>query len=289
MYKTHWLCNLWQLLIGNVCECSGGWWGGEGCSLDEWSNRWCHNTSHADRGCKLNCHHYSIYIRHTQNWFLVTRELGVLLTLVFMATVWTINEPHLPKKKRPRCYVKSPTAQDVFRLIPRLISYTGVTGRWGLLSHAQNAVSWLALSKTSISRSSSKAASLRAVVLCAAIFCSKVDHNRRVLSMHKRLCAHIQSAGGTRSIIMYMAWFEYDSKWGQGLGTTLVCPGRGSCYGCLFVWRSSLCMRMSTMVYTAMLQKPLNYSNTCESRYNKKYWCKCIFVKWRLWCLLVPN
>ena len=90
---------------------------------------------------------------------------------------------HISLKKRPRCYVKSPTAQDAFRLIPGLISCTRVTGRWGLLSHAQNAVSWLALSKISISRSSSKAPSLRAVVLCAAIFRSKVDHNCRVLSL----------------------------------------------------------------------------------------------------------
>ena len=31
--------------------------------------------------------------------------------------------------------------------VPCLISCTGVTGRWGLLSHAQNVVRWLALSK----------------------------------------------------------------------------------------------------------------------------------------------
>ena len=43
-------------------------------------------------------------------------------------------------KNRPRCYAKSPTAQDVFRPLPRLISYVGVTRRWGLLSHVQNDV-----------------------------------------------------------------------------------------------------------------------------------------------------
>ena len=32
-----------------------------------------------------------------------------------------------------------------FRPIPSLISCAGVTGRWLLLSHAQNAVMWLAL------------------------------------------------------------------------------------------------------------------------------------------------
>ena len=54
---------------------------------------------------------------------------------------------HISLKNRLRCYVKSPTAQDVFRPIPGLISYTGVTRRGGLLSHARNAVRWLVLSK----------------------------------------------------------------------------------------------------------------------------------------------
>ena len=54
------------------------------------------------------------------------------------------------KKYRPRCYVKSPTAQDAFRPIPGLISCAGVTGRWELLYHAQNTVRWLALSKRSV-------------------------------------------------------------------------------------------------------------------------------------------
>ena len=53
----------------------------------------------------------------------------------------TINEPHLPEQKdRPRCYVKSSTAQNTFLPIPGLISCAGVTGRWELLFHAQNAV-----------------------------------------------------------------------------------------------------------------------------------------------------
>ena len=34
----------------------------------------------------------------------------------------------------------SPTVPDVFQQIPGLISCAGVTGRWGLLSHAQNTV-----------------------------------------------------------------------------------------------------------------------------------------------------
>ena len=58
----------------------------------------------------------------------------------------TINEPHCPKE-RPRCYVRSLTLQDAFQPISDLISCAGVTRRWGLLSHAQNAVRWLALSR----------------------------------------------------------------------------------------------------------------------------------------------
>ena len=50
---------------------------------------------------------------------------------------------HISLKNRPWCYTKSPTAQDAFRPIPGLISCTGVTRRWGLLSRAQNAVRWL--------------------------------------------------------------------------------------------------------------------------------------------------
>ena len=49
-----------------------------------------------------------------------------------------------------RCYVKSPTVQDVFWPVPGLISCAGAIGRWGLLSHSQNAVRWLALSKRSV-------------------------------------------------------------------------------------------------------------------------------------------
>ena len=45
---------------------------------------------------------------------------------ICMNNQWTT----FPYKKRPRCYVKSPTAQDVFRPIPGLINCTGVTGRW---------------------------------------------------------------------------------------------------------------------------------------------------------------
>ena len=52
---------------------------------------------------------------------------------------------HISLKNRPRCYTKSPTAQDTFQSIPGLISCTRVTGRLGLLFHAENGVRWLAL------------------------------------------------------------------------------------------------------------------------------------------------
>ena len=47
-----------------------------------------------------------------------------------------ISPPPPQKKKRKaglvRYYAKSPAMQDVFWLIPGLISCVGVTGRWGL-------------------------------------------------------------------------------------------------------------------------------------------------------------
>ena len=57
---------------------------------------------------------------------------------------------HTSLKNRPRCYVRSPAVQDAFQPISGLISCSGVTRRWGLLSHAQNAVRWLVLSKRSV-------------------------------------------------------------------------------------------------------------------------------------------
>ena len=43
-----------------------------------------------------------------------------------LSQVGTVHdESYLP---RPRCCVKSPTAQDVFQPIPGLVSYAGVTG-----------------------------------------------------------------------------------------------------------------------------------------------------------------
>ena len=47
---------------------------------------------------------------------------------------------HISLKNWPRCYANPPAVLDVFRPLPGLISYAGVTGRWGLLSHAQNDV-----------------------------------------------------------------------------------------------------------------------------------------------------
>ena len=55
------------------------------------------------------------------------------------------DERHLHEIGRPRCYVKSPTMQYTFQSIPGLISCVGVTKRWGLLSHAQNAVRSLSI------------------------------------------------------------------------------------------------------------------------------------------------
>ena len=39
--------------------------------------------------------------------------------------------PHLPKKDRPRCYAKSPTAQDAFEPTPGFVSCAGGDRGWG--------------------------------------------------------------------------------------------------------------------------------------------------------------
>ena len=54
-------------------------------------------------------------------------------------------EPQLPEKGKPRCDAKSPTTQDMLRLIPGFDNHL-FCRRWGLRVHAQNAVRWLGLS-----------------------------------------------------------------------------------------------------------------------------------------------
>ena len=51
------------------------------------------------------------------------------------------------KKLDTRNFYESNLTEARFKIIPGLFSCTGVTGRWGLLSHAQNVVRWLVLSK----------------------------------------------------------------------------------------------------------------------------------------------
>ena len=53
--------------------------------------------------------------------------------------------------------------------IPGLISCTGVTERWGLLSHAQSAVKWLACLIQKVGRNPLKASSIHAVVFHSKI------------------------------------------------------------------------------------------------------------------------
>ena len=81
-----------------------------------------------------------------------------------------INKPHLPKTG----LVKSPSTQDAFRQIPGFIQLCWGEWEMGLLSHAQNAVRWLALciiQKVGISTSNSP--SLQEAVLqeAVSVFC----------------------------------------------------------------------------------------------------------------------
>ena len=45
----------------------------------------------------------------------------MLATYTLYLFVWTINEPHVPKKNRPSCYAKSPTVQDKFWPLTKFI------------------------------------------------------------------------------------------------------------------------------------------------------------------------
>ena len=92
-------------------------------------------------------------------------DLGTRLTLLDLCTHVNCNEllftyidmvPTLHVRVStnhislgPRCYANLSTQQDAYWPIPGLISCAGMTGKWWPLSHAQNAVRWLALSKRS--------------------------------------------------------------------------------------------------------------------------------------------
>ena len=78
-------------------------------------------------------HHLQLLISYNMS---VQREKGACR---IWSLAWTINQPY----KNRLC--KSHPGHILANT--RLIGCTGVTGRWGLLSHAQNAVRWLALSK----------------------------------------------------------------------------------------------------------------------------------------------
>ena len=75
------------------------------------------------------------------------------------------------KKSRPRCYAKSSIAQDAFQ--PGLISSAGVTRRSELLSYAQNAAKWLALSERSVKSTPFHTTVLHTAVLCPKVVCSE--------------------------------------------------------------------------------------------------------------------
>ena len=89
------------------------------------------------------------------------------------------------KKGKPRCYAKSPTVQDTFWQIPGIISCTGMTSGWEVISHAQNAVRWLVLS-------------VHCVSLCSCP--SKIyDQNHHVLSMH--ICMGAEALEALQKVI----------------------------------------------------------------------------------------
>ena len=161
---------------------------------------------------------------------------------------WSTNHISL-NKSRPRCYVKSPIAQDVFRPIPGLISCAGVTGRWRLLSHAQHVVRWLALSKRS-GRSSyilHTACTLHLgpkPLLCIHVIklncwnTWSVGRPRRL--RRPRSSLHCSPLHGALPYNVHLSWRDYTTvtvKWlpPQNLSTYTHPPSKGfTCHECAF-------------------------------------------------------
>ena len=113
------------------------------------------------------------------------------LLILYIKNSLKINKPSPQiNNNTPRCYVKAPTAQDTFRPIPDFISCARVTGRWRLLSHAQKAVRWLAISKRSV-----EAFRMQHIFMQLSFALSFKDCSDQVLSMckcHDRVSFHLK-------------------------------------------------------------------------------------------------
>ena len=112
--------------------------------------------------------------------------------------------PPPPPKKRKKekrqaccCYVKSPAVQDVFRLI----SCSGETGRWGQLSHAQNAVRQLASSTQQVQTPWTQHVFVRHPL---KILASERSWLSRIVNAHMVCVSACRSTGGTGSTSMLL-------------------------------------------------------------------------------------
>ena len=93
------------------------------------------------------------YTLHTYRSIIIDEQttLWTCQVNVFICLTITLHEqPHLPPKISLDVMQSHPLFQDAFQPIPGLISCAGATGRWRLLSYAQNVVRWLHLSIRSV-------------------------------------------------------------------------------------------------------------------------------------------
>ena len=89
---------------------------------------------------------------------------------------------HIFLKKKPRCYAKSHTTQDAVQL-------TEVTRRRGLLSHTQNAVRWLVISKRSAEAPQTHHPFVQLSFMPLSLFKDCSDCNHHVIDV--QMCASI--------------------------------------------------------------------------------------------------
>ena len=66
----------------------------------------------------------------------VDRHWTNIAVKVLLCCVHEQSTNHISLRNDHRCYAWPPTASNMLRPIPNLISCAGVTGRWGLLFHA---------------------------------------------------------------------------------------------------------------------------------------------------------
>ena len=188
---------------------------------------------------------------------------------LFLSVHCTLSMNHISlKKNRPRCYAKSPTAQDTFRPIPGLISCTGLTGKWGLVSYAQNAVRWLALSILQVHVHVH-------TFLCTSIQIS-LPHSQAFSTCKQKIAAPgiWAGPGNVATNIKCPSWFEW---------STLASPGWTN--GCVI----TSCEDYYSLTQTVLLFTQAHPIKHLPARSLLVFWVSAHLPKWTTRRLGIPQ